>query len=205
MIDVANIRGLPPDFAHKKTNALAIERFDRGPGGELIHAEDFCQVFGLFPHDKYSRASYSNIASVLSVETGEAGVAEFVRRLAFSVLIGNGDMHLKNWSLLYPDGRAPVLSPGYDFLSTVFYLPSDQLALTFGESRSLSEISPSQIRRFARKARLQVSSVSRIVIETVERTMEAWNKLGQKELLSPALCQALEKQIYRVAAKTRPR
>lgn len=130
---------------------------------------------------------------------------EFVRRLAFSVLIGNGDMHLKNWSLLYPDGRAPVLSPGYDFLCTTFYLPSDRLALTFGESRSLSEISPAQIRRFARKARLPVSAVSKIVIETVERTVEAWNRLEQKELLPLDLCQAVQAQIYRVAANTRLR
>ncbi len=203
LIDVANIGGLPIDLAHLKKNALAIKRFDRGPGGELIHAEDFCQVFGLFPHEKYHHASYSNIASVLSAQTGEAGVYEFVRRLAFSVLIGNGDMHLKNWSLLYPDGRTPVLSPAYDLLCTTFYLPGDRLALTFGESRSLSEISPAQIRRFARKARLPVSSVSKIVIETVERTVSAWDKLEQKELLPLDLGQALEKQIYRVAANTR--
>lgn len=62
LVDVANIRGLPIDLAQMKKNALAIERFDRGPGGELIHAEDFCQVFGLFPHDKYHYKSYANIA-----------------------------------------------------------------------------------------------------------------------------------------------
>jgi serine/threonine-protein kinase HipA len=56
------------------------------------------------------------------------------------VLIGNGDMHLKNWSLLYPDGRTPVLSPACDLVATFPYIPNDSLALTFGGSRSLSEI-----------------------------------------------------------------
>jgi serine/threonine protein kinase HipA of HipAB toxin-antitoxin module len=38
-------------------------------------------------------------------------MVEFVRRLVFSVVVGNADMHL-NWLLLYPDRRKPVLSPG---------------------------------------------------------------------------------------------
>lgn len=81
--------------------------------------EDFAQVFGLFPENKYKSASYANIARVLWAETGERATYEFIRRLTFSVLIGNADMHLKlkNWSLLYPDTRTPVLSPAYDFVS----------------------------------------------------------------------------------------
>ena len=79
---------------------------------------------------------------------------EFVRRLVFSVVIGNADMHLKNWSLLYPDRRTPVLSPGYDFVATLPYIPDDTLGLSFGGSRSLSEITPDQMRRFADAARI---------------------------------------------------
>jgi hypothetical protein len=45
---------------------------------------------------------------------GEKGTYEFVRRLVFPVLIGSGNMHLKNWSLLYFDGRRPVLSAAYE-------------------------------------------------------------------------------------------
>jgi serine/threonine-protein kinase HipA len=35
------------------------------------------------------------------LETGENGVREFIKRLVFDALIGNADMHLKNWSLIY--------------------------------------------------------------------------------------------------------
>ena len=94
--------------------------------------EDFAQVFGQFPEDKYKAVSYANIARVLWAETGEQGAYEFIRRLTFSVLIGNADMHLKNWSLLYPDTRTPVLSPAYDFVSTLPYIAGDKLALTLG-------------------------------------------------------------------------
>ena len=48
--------------------------------------------------------------STLEAETGEAGTVEFVRRLVFNALIGNGDAHLKNWSLIYPDGRTTTVS-----------------------------------------------------------------------------------------------
>ena len=36
-------------------------------------------------------------------------IAEFVRRLTFNSLIGNADMHLKNWSVIYPDKRNAAL------------------------------------------------------------------------------------------------
>jgi len=97
LVDVHAIRRLPKDVGTLKGKALAVQRFDRGVGGQRIHIEDFAQVFGLYPHDKYHHRSYANIAGVLWAETGERGTYEFVRRLAFSVLIGNADMHLKNW------------------------------------------------------------------------------------------------------------
>ena len=135
LVDVAEIKGLPEEARAPGGNALAVQRFDRVPGGGSVHMEDFAQVFGLFPDDKYRHRSYANIASVLWAESGEEAVYEFVRRLVFSVLIGNADMHLKNWSLLYPDTRTPVLSPAYDFVATLPYIPGDELALSFGGSR----------------------------------------------------------------------
>lgn len=199
LIDIAEIRGLPADARTIGGKALAIRRFDRGPNGEAIHMEDFAQVFGLYPRDKYHHRSYANIASVLWAETGESGTFEFFRRLVFSVLIGNGDMHLKNWSLLYPDGRTPVLSPAYDFVATFPYIPNDNLALTFGGSRSLSGISPDQVRRFADTARLPLNPLWTIVRETVERTVAAWENLAEKDLLPGEMRKAVGDQILTVA------
>ena len=54
-----------------------MQRFDRAPGGERIHMEDFAQVFALFPDDKYDRRSYANIASVLWAETGQEQPTNF--------------------------------------------------------------------------------------------------------------------------------
>lgn len=203
LVPVGEIHGLPEAAARMDGRALATRRFDRtGQGGaERIHMEDFAQVFGLFPDDKYGHRSYANIATVLWAET-EDGAYEFVRRLVFSVLIGNGDMHLKNWSLLYPDGRTPVLSPAYDFVATVPYIPGDKLALTFGGSRSLEEITGEQIRRFAEKARLPLNPVRRIVREVVERTAAAWETLDQRDILPGDIRKTIETHLQGVAART---
>ena len=118
------------------------------------------------------------------------------------MLIGNADMHLKNWSLLYPDGRTPVLSPAYDFVATLPYIPGDSLALTFGGSRSLDGITLDQVRRFTDTARMPMHPVWRIVRETAERTRTAWKALEQKDLLPAEMLKTIDKQILAVVAKT---
>ena len=116
------------------------------------------------------------------------------------MLIGNTDMRLKNWSLLYPDRGTPVLSPGYDFVATLPCLPNDTLALSFGGSRSLSEITPDQMRRFADTARIPASPLWRIAVETAERTVAAWKTLEQRDVVPKELRDSIERQILRVAA-----
>jgi serine/threonine-protein kinase HipA len=199
LVPVADIRGLPEEARTPGGKAIAVRRFDRQPGGEPVHMEDFAQVFGQFPENKYKFHSYANIASVLWAEAGDDAISEFVRRLVFSVLIGNADMHLKNWSLLYPDRRAPALSPGYDFVATLPYIPNDKLALDFGGSRSLSEITPDQMRRFADTARIPASPLWRIAVETAERTVAAWTTLEQKDVLPKELRDSIGKQIHAVS------
>ncbi len=200
LVDVDKIKGLPQEANTVGGKALAVRRFDRLPGGEPVHMEDFAQVFGQYPNAKYKFRSYANIAAVLWAESGEEATWEFVRRLVFSVVIGNADMHLKNWSLLYPDRRTPVLSPGYDFVATLPYLPDDTLGLSFGGSRSLSEITPDQMRRFADGARIPASPLWQIAVETAGRTAAAWKGLEQADLLPKDLRNAIEKQIDTVAA-----
>jgi serine/threonine-protein kinase HipA len=203
LVDTSSIKGLP-ELAHTvEGKALAVKRFDRLPNGGHIHMEDFAQVFGRYPNDKYKFHSYANIAAVLWAESGEHAVNEFVRRLVFSVLIGNADMHLKNWSLLYPDRRTPVLSPGYDFVSTLSYTPNDTLGLSFGGSRSLSEITPEQMRRFADTARIPASPLWQIAVEIAERTAAAWKTLEQADTLPKDLKNAIGMQILGVAATVR--
>jgi serine/threonine-protein kinase HipA len=202
LVPISEIRGLPQAAAQMEGRALVVKRFDRVAAAS-VHMEDFAQVFGLFPEEKYGRRSYANIAAVLRAETGEAGAYEFVRRLVFSVVIGNGDMHLKNWSVLYPDGRSRVLAPAYDFVSTVPYIAGEKLGLSFGGSQSLHEITGEQVRRFCDTARLAVGPVWRMVVEVVEETGEQWRRLVEKELLSAEVRGAVDRQILGVVGRVK--
>ena len=89
--------------------------------------------------------------------------------------------------------------PAYDFAATLPYIPEDKLALTFGGSRSLSEITTEQVRRFADTARLPASPLWKIVVDTTDRTVAAWEKLAEKDLLSEKMRTMINNQILSVA------
>jgi len=149
LVAIDSIHGLPEEAHTVGKTALAVERFDRLPDSRASAHGRLRPGVRSLSADKYAHRSYANVASVLWAETGQETTYEFVKRVVFSVVMGNADMHLKNWTLLYPDRRTPVLSPAYDLVSTVPYLPKDELALSFGGSRDLHGITKDQVRRFA--------------------------------------------------------
>lgn len=176
LVPLEAIDGLPDGITRYGASAYAIRRFDRTDTGS-VHIEDFAQVFGVYADDKYENASYRQILSVLAIEADEASAVEFVRRLTYSVLIGNGDMHLKNWSLIYPDQCRPILAPAYDLLSTIAYIPEEDSALKFHRSRAWESFTYRELETIADKARLP----SHLVISTVKETVERFDTLWEQE------------------------
>jgi serine/threonine-protein kinase HipA len=73
LIPIDLIYGLPKGFERSTSEAFIIKRFDRDDSGKGIHIEDFAQVFGVYPEQKYRAASYRNIAQVIWSEIGEKG------------------------------------------------------------------------------------------------------------------------------------
>lgn len=173
LLELNAIKGLPAGIGELKGQAMAIKRFDRSDKGP-VHIEDFAQVFSIFPEGKYDHATYRHIAGVLGIETGDADVAEFIRRLVFSTLIGNADMHLKNWSLIYLDGQSPTLSPAYDLLSTIPCIEDETMALKYSRTKKMAEFSKDELKHLAAKAKLSEKLVLDTAAETVERFKETW-------------------------------
>ncbi|AWP59346.1 kinase [Bordetella bronchiseptica] len=174
LIDVSSIGNLPEGINHLGDKAFIIERFDRTDDGQSVHIEDFAQVFGVYPHAKYEKASYRSMARVIAAESGDADIAEFIRRATFNVLIGNGDMHLKNWSLIYRDRQRAELSPAYDFVSTIAYLPNEQAALAVSRSKAFSDYTVDELTHLAAKAALPRQLVLDTAQETVALFMQRW-------------------------------
>lgn len=178
LIPIDKIKGLPKEIGKLTGDAFIIKRFDREADGKGVHIEDFAQIFAVFPEGKYRFASYRNIAEVIWSEMGEKGIVEFVRRFVFNAFIGNGDMHLKNWSVIYPDKQKAALAPAYDFVSTIPYIQDDTLALTFVDSKKFSSLSIEQFKRFAAKASLPETLIIDTVLETTKNFKQLWGSIA---------------------------
>lgn len=197
LVEKSDFEGIPEEFdTLSDGKVLLVKRFDRGAGGERIHIEDFAQVFGVYPSRKYDGAAYHDIASVLSAAVTPTAALEFVRRLALAVVTGNGDMHLKNWSLIYRDnGDKPELAPIYDVLSTVPYIPADAMALSLGGERSFKALAAPRWKAFANRARLPEPAVLKAVIDVVERVNAHWWGLPERAVVPENVLERIDEHV----------
>ena len=195
LIDIDAIGNLPDGIGALKGQALAIQRFDRLSDGTAVHIEDFAQVFGVYPDDKYRKGNARSIANVIAAEGNHDDVAEFIRRLTFNTLIGNADMHLKNWSLIYPDRRHAALAPAYDFLSTIPYIPDEKAALNVSRTKRFDEFSEDELSHLAAKARLPLKLVLDTARETVALFHQHWTAAKANLPLANNVIDAVERHL----------
>lgn len=182
LVDMAMIDGLPPQALQTgESKAFAIRRFDRRSDGQRVHMEDFAQLLDLYPHEKYSKTNYETLANITLALTGPEGLRHFIRRLVFVIASGNGDAHVKNWSVVYPDGIQAELSPAYDLVSTIQYLPADKLALNFGGTKDWYAITPDTFRRLAHRLHVEENWVIEEVRASIDAIWSAWRQ-HSKEL-----------------------
>lgn len=154
--------------------AFLVKRFDRTERGKL-HQEDFCQLNRKPPKDRYL-GSLEQCAETVQQFATEPGIEaqRFFRYVVFSWWVGNGDLHLKNLSLLRSLDGYWRLSPAYDLVSTVLFNPDDQLALSIGGTKKVR----------SRKKWLALAKVCELNPRAANRTLD------ELAAASPA-CQAL--------------
>jgi serine/threonine-protein kinase HipA len=70
-----DIAGLPEGIGRPEGAALAVRRLDRSVDG-AVHMEDFAQVFGVFPDEKYETRTYRSIAKAINIQVGVDGLQE---------------------------------------------------------------------------------------------------------------------------------
>jgi hypothetical protein len=90
--------------------AFITKRFDR-EGSRRIHVEDLCQLSGLATEQKY-RSSMEKVGTLvrnLATAPGDDAL-RLLEVTLFSFLVGNSDMHLKNWTLVRDAGRVAALA-----------------------------------------------------------------------------------------------
>ena len=125
-----------------------VTRYDRKKNNSKVsrlHQEDFCQLLSVDAEKKYENEGGPTIPQcfklIKKMHVGFAGQLDFLRRIIFNYLIGNGDAHAKNFSVLY-SGKNTKLAPVYDLLCTEIYSNlSRELAMSIGKEFSFDNIS----------------------------------------------------------------
>lgn len=122
--------------------AYITKRFDILPDGSKMEMEDFASVLGRTEKDggklfKYS-GSYEDIAGGIKrfVSAWMVDTERFFDLVVFNYIVGNGDAHLKNFSLLRK-GEDYRLSPAYDLINTNLHVNGDDFGLDGGLSPAL--------------------------------------------------------------------
>ncbi len=177
VVSAGDLEDMPPHLEWSEGNAYVCRRFDRTEEGLPIHIEDFAQVFGapLTHKAKYDTYGYLAIARALSAIAGRDEMLVFLRRLVFDILCGNGDSHVKNWSVIYRDRFHARLAPAYDIVPTVLFPRYDQaLALDFVGVTRFTEITRDRFSQLAKKLDMPPTDLLAIVDETIERAQDAF-------------------------------
>lgn len=165
---------------------LLVERYDRttdAQGGiQRLHQEDFCQALGVVPEMKYQNEGGPDLAQCFDLvrrvtRPSAPQVLRLLDYVIFNALIGNHDAHAKNFSLLYV-GKAPVLAPFYDMLSTAVYPTlTPKMAMKLGSKYKFSEVQARHWDQFAQAAGLSVAQTRKRILEVAKSLPSAARKL----------------------------
>lgn len=125
-----------------KNLAYITQRFDRKKGKKLA-SEDLCQLSETLTEHKY-RGSYEKTGRIIQKYSSQSGfdTLSYFELVLFSFIIGNADMHLKNFSMLENIDKQFTLSPAYDLLSTFLVLDNEdeQMSLTINGKKNKIKI-----------------------------------------------------------------
>jgi serine/threonine-protein kinase HipA len=189
---------------------IVVERFDRivhADGSvERVHQEDFCQALHIPPEQKYEEdggPSIRTIADTLASVADPDSLEILLRSATLNVLIGNGDAHGKNLSLLHERSGALRLAPLYDLVSTLMY-GLDRLAMFIDTVQRIDRVTTDRLVNEAARWGMARERAQQIVGDLLARVPDAADAaLGEIDGSLPAVRQVVEGQL-RVLRGVRP-
>jgi serine/threonine-protein kinase HipA len=158
---------------------LLVRRYDRtihdDGAVDRIHQEDFCQALGVPPRQKSEEdggPSLRQIAGILQAVASDEDLDDFLRATTLNVVLGNGDAHAKNFSLLHERSGMLRLAPLYDLLCTIPY-HQRRLAMYIDQIQRIERVTAERIVNEASSWGVSRERASRIVNDFVERLAPA--------------------------------
>jgi serine/threonine-protein kinase HipA len=169
--------------------AYIIRRFDRPEDGGKRQVEDFCQLAEKRLRDKYDGSAELCVKVLRKYATEPLiEIQKLYRLLLFCWWTANGDMHLKNFSLITTRDGIRRLSPAYDLVCTKLVIPDDTLAMPIGGRTS-------KLRRdrwllFAEHCGLPERAATRLLTEQIDALKPAL------DLIAASFLQDVMKEQY---------
>lgn len=176
LVALGQLDNLPDIRLADEPYAYAIRRFDRSESGR-VHTEDFAQIFELYAHDKYRGKNYDQIAAYLYDWGSDplADVQQMARRLLANILLANGDAHVKNWSMIYPNQTGVRLSPAYDIVTTRVYIPGEsEVALNMAREKRWAMISMQTFERWAERVGIPWPAIRVHLLDAIDKARTLW-------------------------------
>ncbi|MEQ9406373.1 MAG: HipA domain-containing protein [Fuerstiella sp.] len=148
-------------------SAYIVKRFDRPDDGTKLPVEDFCQLAQKPLRDKYDGSAELCVKTLRRYATEPLiEIQKLYRLLLFCWWSENGDMHLKNFSLITTPDGLQQLSPAYDLVCTKLVIPDDTLALPIGgRDRNLTRRTWLD---FAEYCRIPPKAANRLISEQID-------------------------------------
>ena len=193
MADASGISTVPHALIKSgNTFAYITKRVDRIIGKtnlQMLAMEDFCQLDLRLTQDKY-KGSYERCAKVIERYSAQAklDITELFIRLVFSFIIGNSDMHLKNFSLIETREKSSVykLSPAYDLLPVNVIMPEDAEELALALNGKKTNIHKKDFFVFAEECGISKTSAEKMISRIVS-LKPIYLELCNESLLSQSL------------------
>ncbi len=193
MADMAGISTVPHALIKGNTGlAYITRRIDRKvnkDSTQMLAMEDFCQLDLRLTEDKY-RGSYERCAKIITMHSSRIGIdmAEFFIRLVFSFIVGNSDMHLKNFSLIETaEGSGEyVLSPAYDLLPVNANMPADKEQFALPMNGKKTNIRKKDFLVFADECGIARTTAEKLIENLVMLTPK-WLTMCENSLLPTEL------------------
>lgn len=182
----AGIETVPFLLIPMKSGELAYltKRIDRSPTDKKFAMEDACQFTGRLTEYKY-RGSYEQIAKgiINYSQNPLLDVVKFYQQVIVSFLIGNNDMHLKNFSLISFKNGVYQLAPAYDMVSVNLLIKDEpeELALNLnGKKRKLNRM---DFNLAMAKSSIPAKSIENLW-NRIENGMKGWTELIERSFLT---------------------
>ena len=199
LAEIAKIKVVPHTLIRLQDGTLGYltKRIDRTSEGGKIPMEDMCQLTERQTEYKY-KSSYEQIAKVIAKHSYVPllDLTDFYEQVFFNWLVGNNDMHLKNYSLYAPKGKW-VLTPAYDLLSVSMVNPKDteELALTLNAKKK-------RIKKSDFIRALETSGISPKVFDNI---LAKYRKLLPKfnEIIDLSFLDKEDKDLYKQSIASR--